>query len=326
MSLHGIESDLFADMNANSDLIDGVIASNRLACALSSTVGGMNPSRVHYAPYGVALHGPDPASNWAPSGSVRVAWVGRFEQGQKRVFDVEQVLDRLALSGARCTLRMVGDGPDRAELETRLRRFTMDGHVEWAGSIPSGEMTSSVYRSSDVLLVTSMWETGPIIIWEAMAAGVPVVSSRYTGSGLEGALKDGENCLLFDVGDVNGAADAILRLRDPALRARVIASGLDLVRRRYSIEASVAAWKEAIEAVLDCPPRRCESEVPVAASGRLDRWLGVSRAETLRRWFGVRYPHQEAGGEWPHTLSPSTAREDLWRMAHSMDFMKSADG
>jgi glycosyltransferase involved in cell wall biosynthesis len=326
MTLHGIEADLFADMKANADLIDGVIASNRLACALSSTVGGVPSARVHYAPYGVPRQGRNRGLEWGSAGVVRVAWVGRFEQAQKRVFDLEGVMQQLSASESRFVLRMVGDGPDRPALENRLARFTAEGCVEWLGAIPSGAMSSRVYSATDALLVTSVWETGPIIIWEAMAAGIPVVSTRYTGTGLEGALSDGDNCLLFDVGDVRGAADAIQRLRDPALRARVIESGMDLVSSRYSIDASITAWRQAIGVVLEGPPSGCDREVLPASSGRLDRWLGVSRAETLRRWSGIRYQHADAGGEWPHSLSPSTGREELFRTAYALDFPEKSRG
>ena len=48
-----------------------------------------------------------------------------------------------------------------------------------------------------------------MVVWEALAHGTVVVSTRYIGSGQERALRHRENCLLFDIGEVKEAVDAI---------------------------------------------------------------------------------------------------------------------
>ena len=94
------------------------------------------------------------------------------------------------------------------------------GRVRFLGAVPPAELRERVLRPGRVLLVLSTWEFGPLVAWQAMAWGSLVVSSRFVGSGLEGFLRDGGNALTFPVGDVDAAAAAIARLRDPALRAR----------------------------------------------------------------------------------------------------------
>jgi len=159
-----------------------------------------------------------------------------------------------------------------------------------------------------VLMITSSWETGPIVAWEAMAAGLVVVSSRYVGSGAEGALKDGQTALLFSVGDCEAAASAIARLLDSNLRTSLTNSALEMVHHRYSEAASLAAWLKVLSLSLELPPlplnypefARFAATVP---SGRFDIMLGVTNAEYLRRFLGLNFRHLSAGSEWPHSLN-----------------------
>jgi glycosyltransferase involved in cell wall biosynthesis len=320
MSLHAIEPDMFADIRANVDLLDAVIASNRLACKLCGAESGVPAERVLYAPYGVNVAGlTGIAQRCRPDSRLRIAWVGRFEESQKQVLQLPRILDELDQQGLKYVLRVAGDGPERASLLSQLSNWIRAGRVEWLGTVPSTEVPDRVYADADLLLMTSTWETGPIVIWEAMAAGVCVVTSRYVGSGLEDALVHENNCLMFDVGDVAEAARQIARTTDVSVRKRLVEAGRQLVGGRYSRERSVESWATAFEAVMRLTPTRPGRESAPARNGRLDRWVGTSAAESLRSFFGVRYPHSSAGGEWPHASSPLENRGRLLDRANSLD-------
>jgi hypothetical protein len=200
-------------------------------------------------------------------------------------------------------IAVAGDGPDDALLRARLAPQEAGGTVRFLGRVPAAEVAERVYRNAQALLVTSSWETGPIVAWEAMARGVCVVSSRYVGSGLEGALVDGENCLLFPVGDVAAGVAAIGRLTDAGERERIARGGLDLVRSRYSVASSVAAWHEALLGTLaSAPAGRRSRPAPVAPAGRLDRALGGALGERVRELLGRRpAAAADPGAEWPHS-------------------------
>jgi hypothetical protein len=140
------------------------------------------------------------------------------------------------------------------------------------------------------------------------------------GSRLEGALEEGNTALFFPVGDGKSAARQIERLRDPALRQHLVMTGLRLVRERYGTEASLVAWIQAFEAVLALPPLPVPAAgPPTPSAGRLDRWLGSARAEGLRRRLGLRFVHDTAGGEWPHTAHPSPQNEILLEQAAAFE-------
>lgn len=323
MALHGIAADLLDDLRREAPLgLDAVIATNRLACRLCVEHAGVPPQRVLYAPYGVDVDAFGAIQRTAREGPLRIVWVGRLEQEQKRVHDLAAILAALDARGVDYRLRIVGDGPERSALSAGLAPWLERGRAELIGALPPAALAAKVYAHADVLLITSSWETGPIVAWEAMAAGVAVVSSRYVGSGLEGALREGANSLLFPIGGADEAAEMLAQLAaDEALRARLADAGRALVRARYSIAASVRSWAQALDAVMAMPTVDAKPDVErwPAAAGRLDRWLGVERAETVRRMLGRRHVHAGPGGEWPHTASEIEDEPRLLRHAAQLD-------
>jgi glycosyltransferase involved in cell wall biosynthesis len=319
MTLHAIETDYLADLASEATVIDAVIATNRLSCALADQVASFPSERILYAPYGVTI--PEDPGPWSSRDScLQLAWVGRLEENQKRVHDLPAILRSLDALGCSYRLSVAGDGPEQVSLRGELAPWLGNGRVRMLGRLSRNQLRDQVYRTHHVLLITSRWETGPIVAWEAMASGMAVVSSSYVGSGREGALVEGSTALLYPVGDGGAAARQIGRLQNPALRQRLGGAGQALVRQRYSTEASVRAWITAFEAVLALPPLPCP---PAAAAsppaGRLDRWLGSGRAERLRRRLGLRFVHDTAGGEWPHTAHAGTQNDQLLDQAAALE-------
>ena len=304
MTLHAIEPDYFADIRDQLDILDALIVSNRLTGALAQRLGGMAPERISYAPYGVEACGPDPVARHSRASDqpLRIAWVGRLDQPQKRVHDLVEILVALDAQATPFQLTIAGDGPERSSLEARLSGWVEAGTVRFAGSIPRQELRTRLYDRHEALLITSAWETGPIVAWEAMASGMAVVSSRYVGSGLEGALQHERTALLFPVGHPEAAATQLARLRNAQRLRELGHAGLELVQRRYSREASLASWMQALDVAASHPPLPAPGhDRPIPAAGGLDRRLGPLMAERLRQLLGRRFRHKEAGSEWPHS-------------------------
>lgn len=320
MALHGISASLVADLRREAEGIDAVIATNRLTCRLCVDRAGKPSKTVFYAPYGVDT-GFFGALQHAPSSeTLRIVWVGRLDQGQKRVDTIPAIVNHLDALGIDYTLRIVGDGPKRPFLHQKLQSWVETGRVEILGMLSPHRIGPEVYADADVLLVTSSWETGPIVVWEAMASAVAVVSSRYVGIVLENALKHERNCLLFNVGDAREAAHQLARLRDVRLRETLVRGGLQLVEQRYSVEGSVRAWGQCLDSLMRLPQKDVSGDIGrPRPAGRLDRWLGVGIAESVRKYFGVGFRHQAAGGEWPHTAAFGEDEGALFEQARRLD-------
>lgn len=103
-----------------------------------------------------------------------------------------------------------GEGPMRDRLETEIGRRGLAGVVTLAGSRPT---VDDEMAAADVVAITSQWESGPLVLLEALALGRPVVSTRV---GLAAdVIVDGVG-RVTDVGAAEQIADAIVDLlRDP---------------------------------------------------------------------------------------------------------------
>lgn len=126
-------------------------------------------------------------------------------------------------------LTLSGIGPQRAGLEQLAIELGLRDAVAFPGQLDRDAM-ARLYREADVVLNPSLADNMPNSVLEAMASGVPVVSSRV--GGVPWILRDGDTGLLAPPGDVDAMADAVLRLcRDDALRRRITAAALAEVGR-----------------------------------------------------------------------------------------------
>jgi len=322
MADHSLEPDFLEDARNWRHVLDGFVGTNRLTTRLAVDRAGLAPERVHYAPYGVPLKDTPRARPAQPGLPLRIGYSGRVDDRQKRAQDIPAILAALDQRGVPWQFRLAGAGPWIDSLKHQLRDPIARGAVQLLGVLDPAELDIQLYQWADVLLVTSYWETGPIVIWEAMAQDLPVLSTRYVGSGLEAGLVDGTNCLLYPVGDAQAAAHQLARLTDPALRQSIAAGGRDLVANRYTRHVSVSIWSDCLRRMLDAPPLPAVTaarETP--PSGRLDRWFGAGQGETIRRLSGRAYCHDTPGGEWPHADGGVEASEEaaFWAMAEAKD-------
>jgi glycosyltransferase involved in cell wall biosynthesis len=320
MTLHGIQPDLYEDVQRFRAVLDGVAGTNRLACRLAE-VNGMEIGRVHYAPCGVPLPAALNVQARDAASPIRIAFVGRLEEWQKRVHDLPRIAAALTHKGVPFELLVAGSGPQELPLRAALAEYVADGRVRFLGSLSSEQLSEQVYRRAHVLLLTSLWETGPLVIWEAMSHGLAIVTSRYVGCGLEDGLHDDENCLMFSVGDTARAAECIVRLLDESLRLRLATRALSLLESRYSRSRSVEAWSHCIDAVMNSAPRTSAPEpLAVQRAGRLDRSFGTLWGERLRRAVGLQFGHAGPGGEWPHSYGHTPVdNAGFWQQAASLD-------
>ena len=150
------------------------------------------------------------------------------------------------------TLTVSGIGPDVAAVRARADELNLGGAVALAGYAGYDEAPDRL-RGGDVFVSPTYSEGFSNTILEAMASGLPVVSTRTVG--VVDCLTDGENGLLVPVGAVDELADAVVRLlNDAPLRRRLAAQALDDVRRLYSWEAVGATIQDVYGALRGTTP------------------------------------------------------------------------
>jgi glycosyltransferase involved in cell wall biosynthesis len=176
------------------------------------------------------------------SGELRVLSVGRLET-EKNPLLLADVLARLRERDPRWRLVVAGEGPLRGELEARLRELGTADTAELRGYVPVGAGLRALYRDCDLFLHVSWTEGLPQVIFEAFAAGLPVVATAV------GGVPDaaGDAALLVPPGDAEAAASALERLAsDDGLRAELVARGVERARA-HTTAAEVARVARFLE-------------------------------------------------------------------------------
>jgi len=156
----------------------------------------------------------------------------------KRVRDVVRIFARVCRE-IPSVLVMVGDGPDRIEAEEEARVLGVERDVQFLGKL---DAVAPLLAGADLFLLPSSTESFGLSALEALASGVPVVSSN--AGGLPELIRDGETGALCPVGDVEGMANAALRiLQDRALWSRMSTTAAADARARFSLDAVVSQYE-----------------------------------------------------------------------------------
>ena len=116
-------------------------------------------------------------------------------------------------------LRLIGDGPERSSLEARAVELGIQDHVEFCGYKSQADVAEAL-SAADVFVLPSFAEGVPVVLMEAMASQVPVVTSRIAG--VPELVEDGRSGLLVPPGATGPLADALNKLLgDAKLRAEM---------------------------------------------------------------------------------------------------------
>ena len=194
---------------------------------------GTDPARFTIVPGAVDVSrftpGPRP-----PGGVPMMLYHGRVDV-RKGVLDMLDALAPLAAEGVPFQLLISGIGPTYDETAARIEALGLGGHAVMTGYVDYDDVPQ-VYRRADIFVSPTYAEGFSNTILEAMASGLAVVSCRSVG--VVDCIRDGENGLLTDPGDVPALTGALRRiLTQPDERARLAAAGLEECRRVYSWQA-----------------------------------------------------------------------------------------
>lgn len=179
------------------------------------------------------------------------------------MLELVEAVPGLVDGGRAVQMVISGIGPDVEAVQRRITELGLVDVVTLTGAA-GYDMAPSVYRRGDVF-VSPTWSEGfSNTILEAMATGLPIVSTRAVG--VVDCLCHEDNALLVEPHDVDALTAAMARLLDDApLRTRLATHGLDEVRARYSWEAVSTQIVGVYRALLGTSPNR--SWPPLAALG-----------------------------------------------------------
>lgn len=212
---------------------------------------GVDEGKIRVLPMGVdttSLFTPPPADK-PRSG---LLYVGRLVE-KKGVSVLINALAGVKRAGVDCRLTIVGDGPDRSELQQLAERLGVSELINWLGAL-SNKSLPAIYRSAEVFILPSIisrdgdQEGLGLVTVEAMACGCPVIASSLPA--VKDVVEHGTNGLLVPPGDVDALADAICKLvRDGKFRNTLADSALSTASR-FDWKTTCAKYEQMFIALL----------------------------------------------------------------------------
>lgn len=180
-------------------------------------------------------------------GPLQILCIGTLHEvkGQAHLIEACRLL---AGRGLDFVCRFVGDGPDGPALAGQAAHARLNGAVQFAGRKTRQEVIALLSEANVVVAPSvpsrdNRREGIPVVLMEAMGAGVPVVASDL--SGIPELVEHEVSGLLVPPGDPAAIAAALERLaHDPALRARLGRDGRAKVLREFDLAANAARLVE----------------------------------------------------------------------------------
>lgn len=185
-----------------------------------------------------------PATLAAPRDSFGSTVVAMGRLSAEKGFDVLlQAFSDVAPEEPEWSLVIWGDGHLRGELERMRDELGLRGRAFLPGLTrePFEKM-----RQADLFVLSSRWDSFPAVLCEAMASGLPVVSTDCPGAPGR-IVRAGVDGLLVPPGDPQALAAAIRRLMRDAPGRRRLASRAPEVVERFSLEKVMCAWNAVLE-------------------------------------------------------------------------------
>jgi glycosyltransferase involved in cell wall biosynthesis len=165
-----------------------------------------------------------------------VLCVGRLTpaKGQHMLIDA---VERLTQQGRRVRLRLLGTGPEIASLREQTAQNRIVDYVVFEGAM-NQDRIRSFYAVADLFCLPSFAEGLPVVLMEAMAMGIPCVSTHITG--IPELIRNGADGLLVAPSDLDALVEALAKLMDDdALRERFSRSGRARVLKHYDLHRNV---------------------------------------------------------------------------------------
>ena len=197
-----------------------------------------NPVDCSAFPQPAAATNPDDQSVW------RLLFMARFVAG-KGIFELIEAMPGLRGSCDRpVELILAGDGPERENARRRCRELELEDVVTFAGYVTE-DKKRRLFESAHVFVFPSRYGEGrPIVLLEALAAGLPILATRAGGIGE--FVRDGEHGVLLSGTSAAEIERGVLSLlRDPQRLAAIGLGNREYARRQFD-SARFAAMMEEI--------------------------------------------------------------------------------
>ena len=187
------------------------------------------------------------ADRYADMSRKRVIAVGRldYQKGFDRLIDAWQIVCSTGLF-QEWRLDIFGQGEWKDMLKARIKEYGLQNSLHL--NEPTKEIAKE-YADSSMLVMSSNYEGFPMVMIEAMACGLPVVTFDFK-CGPRDIIKDEENGLIVPDGDIQALADAMMRLMSNESLRQTMSVEARKVTETYSEDAVMRKWVSLFEGLM----------------------------------------------------------------------------
>ncbi|OHB69691.1 MAG: hypothetical protein A2W23_10185 [Planctomycetes bacterium RBG_16_43_13] len=191
-------------------------------------------------------------------GKVAIIFIGRLVE-KKGVLDAIEAIHYIIEKHPAVELRIIGEGPQKEEALRKVEEFKIIENVKFLGSLTEDKVTEEMERA-DIFFLPSVTapdgdrEGLPVVVLEAQAVGLPVVSTRHTG--IPEAVLDKETGYLLEEHDTNGMAGRLCELiENPDLRNQMGIAGRKVVEARHELSKEIDRLERLIKEIVQSDKR-----------------------------------------------------------------------
>jgi len=291
---HGNLSGQAACLLENSDVIDMAVCVSRLSyLAMLDSPCGFLPERLRHISNSVAIPQLDSKSKHA----FRVGYVGRLD-ADKRAEDIIPFFSVLHELCPDVQMWVAGKGASERWMQDFANMYPECFY--YFGEMGRKELESQFYTGLDILVHFSPSEAWGYSIAEAMSFGVVPVVSAFRGVHIDGLVVDGDNALVFPVGDYAQAAKLVAALHeDQAMLERLGVKASQHIAQKFSLGVFGDTWSDALNACMELPELQVLSR-PASLGEKGPAGLPWPIWERFRRLMRRQVYHSTPGEEWPH--------------------------
>lgn len=161
----------------------------------------------------------------------------------KRIDNALYIFNKLLKYHPEITLVIMGDGDQTDDIKLIINKMSLREKVHLLGFVPNARLYIKYF---DIFLLTSDYEGFPIAIWEAMASGIPIVSSDVGGVK---EILENENCgYTYPIQNLTDATELLLDLlKDESKRIKLGKNGFNAIKNKYPTRRFIARIQKIYE-------------------------------------------------------------------------------
>jgi glycosyltransferase involved in cell wall biosynthesis len=203
--------------------------------------------KLHIIYHGVNLKGFHPASSLPPETEIPlIVSIGRLVE-KKGFFDLLSSLEQVKQKGIPFRCEIYGDGPLKPQLQTWIDQHGFTNQVVLAGNRNQAEIIPVLQMAAMFVLTPTVTEDGdregiPNVLVEAMAVGLPVISTAIAG--IPELITSGQNGLLFPAHDIDAITGGMIELLQDREKRRQLGSAASWkVSQQFDVCQAAATLK-----------------------------------------------------------------------------------